>query len=148
MRGLFGEIEVAGKRRPPETPAAEQGPKEAEWSPKTTPIAQVLRQYDGEIECACAGSAFDVIDEDGGYWLAECCYCGTGYWVPAVIEPEPDPGEKEFVFAAGQWAGKTIEQVSAEELGPSYLSWAAEKHPKASVREAVKKWLDLHRTGG
>lgn len=98
--------------------------------------------YD-EAACAdgaCGGTTNDIIDEAGGQWLLECCFCGTKQWVPA-IKGYLKPRQEEFRFRDGRFAGLTITEAHLEPRGPDYLKWAAESHPRPMVREAVKTWI-------
>lgn len=104
--------------------------------------AEVVGKCDEGFECGdtvCGGTSGDIVAEDGGYWLVACCFCGTAVWVEANRSLEADG--REFVFRGGQYDGQTLPQVAATPGGGRYLAWAAEKHPRQFVREAVKKWL-------
>lgn len=120
---------------------------EIEKSVSTSPyIGKVtlgaLGRYDDApcLDQKCQGSASDILDEVGGQWLLECCFCGTGQWVPA-IKGYLKPKQEDFRFRDGRFAGLTINEASLEPRGPDYLKWAAESHPRPMVREAVKTWI-------
>jgi hypothetical protein len=101
-----------------------------------------LGKYDDApcIDSNCRCSASDIIDEHRGQWLLECCFCGTGQWLPA-IKDYLKPRQEAFRFRDGLFAGLAIDEVILEPRGPDYLKWAAESHPRPMVREAVKTWL-------
>jgi hypothetical protein len=123
---------------------------DADKTPSTSPYIgkvtlEALGKYDDEVcaDEACRGTAHDIIDEHRGQWLLECCFCGTGQWVPAVVG-HLKPRQEEFRFRDGRFAGLTIAEASREPRGPDYLKWAAESHPRPMVREAVKTWIASH----
>ena len=101
-----------------------------------------LGKYDDVtcIDSNCRCSASDIIDEHRGQWLLECCFCGTGQWVPA-IKDYLKSRQEEFRFHDGLFAGLTITEAHLEPRGPDYMKWAAESHPRPMVREAVKTWI-------
>jgi hypothetical protein len=109
-----------------------------------------LGRIDHTYACAddaCGAECHDILDEDRGQWLLECCFCGTKQTAKAIAgviqEPEPDA----FRFRDGRYAGQTLDEAAATPRGADYLAWAAESHPRPAVREAVKTWL-AKRSGG
>lgn len=133
---------------------ATAGPRqEAEVAPKMPFIFRDIRplgRIDHTYACAddaCGAECHDILDEDRGQWLLECCFCGTKQEAKAMAgviqEPEPDA----FRFRDGRYAGQTLDEAAATPRGADYLSWAAESHPRPAVREAVKTWL-AKRSGG
>lgn len=142
----------AGKRRPDAGPKA-ASPSVVAAEPTAT-AAPVLGRLDDLVECVdqnCQGTAHDIIEEGrhdltglGAMepaWLVECCFCGCAHWT-RPIKGHLQPAEKAFLFRDGRFAGMTPAQAEREPRGPEYLKWAAESHPRQSVRAAVKKYLD------
>jgi hypothetical protein len=141
----------------PEEPVKSKKRRRAE-SPQETPEKveeafaapardlQIMGQVGDLFTCAdesCSASYHDIIDERGGKWLIECCFCGTGQWVLAVdgILKEPD----SFVFRDGVFAGLSIDDAVSRENGMDYVEWAAKKHKREAVRTACARWLDSRR---
>jgi hypothetical protein len=133
---------------------ATAGPRhEVEELPKKPLIFRDIRplgRIDDTYACAddaCAALAHDILEDVGGRWVVECCFCAAKQEVPAVAgvikEPEPDA----FRFRDGRYAGQTLDEAAATPRGADYLAWAAESHPRPAVREAVKSWL-ANRSGG
>ena len=104
------------------------------------PLGRIDHTY-ACLDESCAAECHDILDEDRGQWLLECCFCGTKQEAKAIAgviqEPEPDA----FRFRDGRHAGQTIDEAAATARGADYLAWAAESHPRPAVREAVKTWL-------
>lgn len=109
------------------------------------PIGKIDDTYDC-IDEACGAACHDIISEEGGQWYIECAFCGAGQWVRAV-RSKAAPKEAEFVFRDGRCAGKTIAQAAADPFGLDYLRWAAQSHPRPTVREACGKHLDRMSNG-
>jgi hypothetical protein len=111
-----------------------------------SPLGSIDHTY-ACLDESCAAKCHDIIDDDGGRWVLECCFCGTRQSAKALAgvikEPEPDA----FRFRDGRHAGQTIDEAAATPRGADYLAWAAESHPRQAVREAVKTWL-AKRSGG
>jgi len=112
---------------------------------QTPPKAiKALGRIDHIHECAderCQGTAHDIVYEDAGNWLIQCCYCNTAQWVP-LIAGHLKPQAEEFVFRDGRFAGRTISEALEEPRGRDYVTWASENHPRPAVREACKKHID------
>jgi hypothetical protein len=157
MSSLLFDTSTPPEDQPPQkrarkrTTAAPQ--QEAEATPKMPFLFRDIRplgSIDHTYACldeSCAAECHDIIDDDGGRWVLECCFCGTRQSAKALAgvikEPEPDA----FRFRDGRHAGQTIDEAAATPRGADYLAWAAESHPRPAVREAVKTWL-AKRSGG
>jgi hypothetical protein len=115
-------------------------------------VTTYLGRFD-EVECvdpSCRGTAHDIVEEGMAElppsnkprpaWLIECCYCGTGQWVP-VVEGYLKPAKEEFRLRDGRFAGMTLDEASKQPRGLDYIRWAAEEHKRPAVREASKTWL-------
>jgi hypothetical protein len=108
------------------------------------PIGMIDHTYDC-ADAACRTQCHDILHEDGGEWYLSCVFCGTGQWVKA-IKGHLKPRDQEFVLRDGRFAGLTLPEVERQPRGLDYLKWAAESHPRPTVREACKKHLDASRT--
>ena len=100
---------------------------------------------DGVHECpdeTCRASAHDIIHEDDGHWLIQCCFCHTAQWVPVIKGHLKEPDRDEFTFHAGRFAGMSISEVSVQARGLEYIKWATSEHKSSAVRAACKNWLD------
>ena len=142
--------DVPRSRRKAVRPAYEQAaaPEPSLKAPAACLSAEILGRCDDGFICgdlSCGGTAGDVVAEDSGQWYVACCFCGTATWMTA---PMQITGDAEFKFRGGQHHGKTLAEVQATGGGRRYLAWAAEKHPRQFVREAVKKWLTSQGAGG
>jgi hypothetical protein len=126
---------------------------EAEAAPKKPLIFRDIRplgRIDHTYACAddaCGAECHDILDEDRGQWLLECCFCGTKQEAKAIAGVIQEPAPDTFRFRDGRYAGQTLDEAAATPRGADYLSWAAESHPRPAVREAVKTWL-AKRSGG
>ena len=127
---------------------ATAGPQpEAEAVPKKPLIFRDIRplgRIDHTYACAddaCGAECHDILDEDRGQWLLECCFCGTKQEAKAIAGVIQEPAPDTFRFRDGRYAGQTLDEAAATPRGADYLSWAAESHPRPAVREAVKTWL-------
>lgn len=114
---------------------------------KAFPVRAIkpIGRLDHIHECAdtrCRGSAHDIIHEDCGEWLIQCCFCHTGQWVPVIKGHLPDKPKDEFVFRDGRFAGLSISEAWEQPRGEDYVRWCAESHPRAAVKAAAKSWLD------
>ena len=104
---------------------------------------KALGRLDHTHECAderCRGSAHDILHEDGGQWLIQCCFCLTCQWVP-VIKGHLEPKSTEFQFRDGRFAGLTIDEAVALPRGLDYVLWAAREHKRPAVKTACETWL-------
>lgn len=108
------------------------------------PAIKALGRLDHTHECAdsrCRGSAHDIIHENRGEWLIQCCYCNTCQWVP-VIKDHLAPKAEAFTFRDGRFAGLTIDEAAEQPHGLEYVAWAAGEHKRDAVRKACQTWLD------
>lgn len=108
---------------------------------------KALGRLDEGHECAdstCRGTAHDILHEDGGSWLIQCCFCNTAQWVP-VIKGHLEPKQDEFVFRDGRFAGMTIDEAVALPRGVEYVIWAAKEHKRPAVKAACETWLAKNR---
>lgn len=104
------------------------------------PIGMIEHTYDC-ADGACGTQCHDILHEDAGQWYLSCVFCGTGQWVKA-IKGHLRPREQEFVLRDGRFAGLTLPEVEKQPRGLDYLKWAAESHPRPTVKEACRKHLD------
>jgi len=104
----------------------------------------LIGRIDDTYQCAdaaCGAECHDILDDDRGQWLIECCFCGTQQAVPAIAGVVERPPADAFRFRDGRYAGMTIDEAAGTPRGADYLAWAAESHPRPAVREAVRTWL-------
>ena len=130
-------------------PAPKQEPQKTPSFIGQTPTRAIkaLGRLDEGHECAdstCRGTAHDILHEDGGSWLIQCCFCNTAQWVP-VIKGHLEPKQDEFVFRDGRFAGMTIDEAVALPRGVEYVIWAAKEHKRPAVKAACETWLAKHR---
>lgn len=104
-----------------------------------------LGRLDDGVACIdqrCQAQCHDILDEDRGKWLLECCFCGTGQWVPVVKGHLPPPADgADFVLRGGRFDGKTIGEAARSSRGMDYLTWAAKEHPRPAVKKACETYL-------
>ena len=94
------------------------------------------------LDAACQAECHDIIDEDRGKWRLECCFCGTGQWVPVIRGHLPPPAEGgDFVFRGGRFDGQTIAEAARSARGMDYIKWAAAEHPRPAVKKTCETWL-------
>lgn len=138
--------------------AAEATPagKEPGQSPPLPPMPPMLSQagpplplgtIDHTYSCPdtrCRAEFHDIVSEDGGDWLIQCGFCGTGQWVRA-IKWHLKPRAEQFTFRDGRCQGLTLDGAAAMPRGLEYIAWAANEHPREAVRTACKSWLDSRR---
>ena len=149
---LFGDVSAGapedarkGRRSKKTVRASLEAQKPAERileAPRAIQPVEFLGRCDEGFVCGdatCRGTAGDIVGEDDGWWLVACCVCCTMIWLEAKRPLEGS--EREFRFRGGQYDGQTLPEVAGSARGVRYLAWAAEKHPRQFVREAVKKWL-------
>lgn len=102
------------------------------------------------VDSRCQAECHDItdtrLDKKGVHWLLECCFCGTGQWIPAIDgrldEPAPPASTAagEFVFPNGQrGAGCTL--AAYYEKSPEYVRWAAANEPNEEIRKACETYL-------
>jgi hypothetical protein len=114
------------------------------------PALKALGRLDHTHECAdtlCRGSAHDIIHEDRGEWLIQCCFCLTCQWVP-VIKGHLEPKPTEFQFRDGRFVGLTIDEAVALPRGLDYVIWAAKEHKRPAVKTACETWLARNQSAG
>jgi hypothetical protein len=139
----------------PEEPRRARKPRQKKAEPKASaepveiriPESAILPlgRLDSGVHCGdttCRAECHDITDEDRGYWRIECCFCGTGQWVPVVKGHLPPPAEgADFVLRGGRFDGQTIGEVARSSRGMEYIAWAAEEHPRQAVKKACRTWL-------
>jgi hypothetical protein len=104
-----------------------------------------LGRLDGAVACLdqnCLAECHDILDEDRGQWRLECCFCGTGQWVPVVKGHLPPPAEgADFLLRGGRFDGQTIGEAARSSRGQDYIAWAAKEHPRPAVKKACETYL-------
>jgi hypothetical protein len=141
----------------PEAPVEKPEEPAPAWKPKAkeASMAQIGRIDDAPFDCygfypwatgraKCGSRTFDIVDERRHDITVQCVFCHTLQTVPAdgLIVRRPD----EFVFPEGLFAGKTIEEVSELEDGPTYLEFMARKAKLPDVAAKCRAWVDAHAT--
>jgi hypothetical protein len=125
-------------------PVAEEPP------PQKPPIylgeaVPALGRMDDGVPCLdqrCQTQCHDVLDEERGRWRLECCFCGTGQWVPVIKGHLPPPAEgADFLLRGGRFDGQTLGEVARSPRGQEYIAWAAEEHPRPTVKKACQTYL-------
>jgi|688.fasta_scaffold1660620_1 hypothetical protein len=109
---------------------------------------KALGTLDEGHECAdstCRGTAHDILHEEHGEWLIQCCFCNTAQWVP-VVKGHLEPKEDEFVFRDGRFSGLSIDEAVALPRGLEYVVWAAKEHKRPAVKAACETWLAKNRS--
>ena len=111
---------------------------------KAVRAVQPLGRADDMFDCgdgACGARCHDILQEDGGQWYVECCFCGTAVWVDAVaghLQPKP----VEFTFRDGRFEGLTLSEAEGQPHGLDYIRVCADKHKRQAVRDACRTYLD------
>ena len=92
---------------------------------------------DGILVCyMCEGTAHDVIMERGRWSLLSCAYCNVSEWT----DKRPAETKKEgFVLKHGRYAGKSLDEVSAQPRGNEYLRCLAANDEK--LRQIINDHL-------
>lgn len=126
--------------------SADQQPKKDPYYLGQMPARAIraIGKIDDTYQCVdhrCGASCHDILTEDNGEWLLQCCFCNCTQWMPA-IPGHLDAQEQKFVLRDGRFAGKTLDEVAGEPLGMDYIAWAAAEHKRDAVRSACKTWLD------
>lgn len=141
------EPQAKKQRKRPAPMAVEPEKPSFSPTPKNSGIPRVLGKIDHTYQCidqSCQATCSDIWSESGGYWYIECCFCGTGQYVPALIDDvEAEEQEDVFRFPAGgreEFVGMTLDEVSAAG-GDYYIEWAAGRCKDMAVRDAAKTWL-------
>lgn len=117
--------------------------------PVTCHFRPIIGRVDEGVACIdsrCQAECHDITDEHRGQWLLECCFCGTGQWIPAIDgrldgpAPPARASAGEFVFPEGQrGAGCTV--AAYYEKSPDYVRWAAANEPNEEIRKACETYL-------
>jgi hypothetical protein len=105
------------------------------------PVLLPIGTLDDGHECCeakCRGTAHDILYEERGEWLIQCCFCLTAQWVPAIDGHIRD----DFRFRDGRFAGLTVSEAALRPRGEEYITWAAAEHKRPAVRGECKRWLD------
>ena len=141
--------EDAPKRKGRRTAAAPAAEEPSVSVPVTCHFRPIIGRVDDGVACIdsrCQAECHDITDEHRGQWLLECCFCGTGQWIPAIDgrldEPAPPASTAagEFVFPEGQrGAGCTV--AAYYEKSPAYVRWAAANEPNEEIRKACETYL-------
>jgi hypothetical protein len=100
-----------------------------------------IGKLDGVHACdneSCRGSAHDILYEDFGEWMIQCCFCNWTQWVP-VIEGYL---KQEFRLTEGIFAGMALREIAEQKNGIEYIKLSAKKHKSDRVRDECAAWLD------
>jgi len=139
--------ELPDSRKKASKKAFSQPVSEAAGDPIFLPSQRELRiigRIDHTYTCEraqCGAQCHDIIAEDRGDWLLECCFCGQWQWA-ASVDGVLDTGAEAFAFRDGRFSGMTVEEASAQDHGLEYIKWAAKSHKREAVRLACQSWLD------
>jgi len=139
--------EPSRKRRLAREPVKPAEPQEAgsikDFSAKVAAIKPIGKLDDTYrcIDDRCGASCHDILYEDRGEWLLQCCFCNCTQWLPA-IPGHLTPRDEQFVLRDGRFAGMTLDEVSSQPRGIDYIAWAADEHQRPAVKAACKSWLD------
>jgi hypothetical protein len=134
MNYLF-DVGVRRKVERPEEPEKPVAPRDE--STRATPAT--LGGADDLFDCGyCQGRCHDVIDEYGGQWKVQCCFCGLVETVGRVEGVLPST----FTFPSGRFSGERIDAVAATPKGRKFVAWAAKEHMNQEVRAACQTFLD------
>lgn len=121
--------------------------------PTTYHFRPTIGRVDDGVACVdsrCQAECHDITDTRREkkviHWLLECCFCGTGQWIPAIDgrldEPTKAPAAQtgEWRFPEGQrGAGCTVAAYFQE--SPDYVRWAATNEGNEEIRKACLTWL-------
>lgn len=149
MKMLFDIYPEEPQRSRPRRAQKVDGPKKPKAEEPKKPLLyreKALRpigKLDGIHECLdqnCQAQAHDILHEDRGEWLIQCCFCHTAQWVP-VIAGHLSPRQEGFVFRDGRFAGMPIDEAATHPRGVDYIQWAAKEHDRPAVRAACEIWL-------
>jgi len=147
MSLLFDTSPEEPERKKSRKRAAEPAPPAPAPTAASLPAVAVppLGRLDDGVACldtSCQGQCHDIVEEIKGQWRLECCFCGTGQWVPVIRGRLPPPAEGgDFVFRGGRFDGQTIAQSARTERGVDYIKWAAAEHPRPAVKKACETYL-------
>lgn len=135
-------VKKAQKRKRAESPAQEQQPPIPQ--PRRNVSVQAIGRLDGVHRCdneKCRGSAHDILYEDHGEWLIQCCFCNWTQWVEVIEWHIKD----DYRLSAGVFAGMTLKEVAEQPDGIAYIKLSAKKHQQKKVREECEAWLDQNK---
>ena len=126
-------------------PAAEEEPTVS--LPSTCHHRPIMGRVDEGVACVdsfCRAECHDITDLHRGSWRLECCFCGTGQWIPAIDgrleQPTTPASGGEFVFPEGQrGAGCTVAEYY--KTSPDYVRWAAANERQDETKKACEIWL-------
>jgi hypothetical protein len=147
MSLLFDTSPQEPERKKPKKRADEPAPPTPGPAVATLPAALVapLGRLDEGVACldtSCQAECHDILDEERGQWRLECCFCGTGQWIPVIRGHLPPPAEgADFVFRGGRFEGQTIAEASRSARGLDYIRWAASEHTQPAAKKACEIWL-------
>lgn len=147
MSLLFDTSPQEPERKKAKKRAAEPAPPAPGPAATSLPAAAVppLGRLDEGVACldtSCQAECHDIVEEIKGQWRLECCFCGTGQWVPVIRGHLPPPAEGcDFVFRGGRFDGQTIAEASRSARGLDYIKWAAAEHPRPAVKKACETYL-------
>jgi len=138
-----------GRKKRPEPVTVEQEPAYVGLPARIT-ARPLLGRLDGEVECldqSCQAACHDITDLDRGWWRIECCFCGTGQWVPAKTAKQERPARAatagEFRFPEGtRFPGLTLAEAVEKNPGcEEWLRWAAKHGPDDATKKACQTYL-------
>ena len=147
MSLLFDTSPEEPQRKKPRKRAVEPAAAAPAPAVATMPAVAVppIGRLDSGTPCldeSCQAECHDIWEDLKGQWLVECCFCGTGQWIPVIRGHLPPPAEGgDFVFRGGRFDGQTIAQSARTERGMDYIKWAAAEHPRPAVKKACETWL-------
>ena len=112
-------------------------------------VSRELKTIDHTYDCAdgaCGAQCHDILKQEKGDWYIACAFCGTGQWVPALVDEEEEkPQDQVFRLRGGRFPGMTLDEVSLLDDGMGCITWwATGKHDDDAVRDAAKKWLAVN----
>jgi len=109
----------------------------------------IIGRVDGGVECAdeaCCSTIYDIIDNDRGWWLLECWFCGTGQWIEAIDgrldAPVRAASQFEWPQDGSRFAGKPFAELPAR-----VIEWAAKNDENENTRKACETWIASHAAG-
>ena len=130
------------KKRAVEPAPPAPGPAAASLPAVAIPPLGRLDEGVACLDTSCQAECHDITDEDRGQWRLECCFCGTGQWIPVIRGHLPPPADGgDFVFRGGRFDGQTLSQTSRSARGMDYIKWAAAEHPRPAVKKACETYL-------
>ena len=101
------------KKRAVEPAPPAPGPAAASLPAVAIPPLGRLDEGVACLDTSCQAECHDITDEDRGQWRLECCFCGTGQWIPVIRGHLPPPADGgDFVFRGGRFDGQTLSQTT------------------------------------